>query len=79
MLSQFTDRELGTTKDKKEFVWENETRFARLNLVNDGRMKRSRVQGLWEISHAGREWLSRYPSPPRLNEREPFDEEDISV
>lgn len=41
----------------KELRWQNNTRWARQKMVEDGRLKPDSPNGLWEISVQGREWL----------------------
>jgi hypothetical protein len=67
MSAQFTSRENSATSDDKEPVWKNEIRYARLNLITDGRMKEPNARGVWEISEKGRRWLGGHPVPRRLD------------
>lgn len=46
------------TKTKpEELRWENNTRWARQKMVDDGRLKKDSKTGVWEISDKGRAWL----------------------
>jgi hypothetical protein len=47
-------------------IWKNETRWARENLILDGRMEDPRQRGIWEISEKGKAWLKANPTPPGL-------------
>lgn len=48
-----------TATRTKELRWENNTRWARQRMVDDGRMKNDSTSGIWEISAQGREWLKK--------------------
>jgi hypothetical protein len=69
MWNQFGPHEMATvtTGSNPEPRWMNETRQARRNLVEDGRMKPSEDHGTWQISGKGKAWLSENPTPPSLN------------
>lgn len=43
----------------KELRWENNTRWARQRMVDDGRMEDDSKTGIWEISDKGRAWLKK--------------------
>lgn len=43
----------------REIRWKNYARFARERMVKDGLMLPKKQTGIWEISDAGRDWLSR--------------------
>ena len=73
MKDQFTDREKRSRLDGQEPVWMYEARFARQNLVADGRMLEYKFRGIWEISKKGRDWLALFRTPPRLRQRHLFD------
>jgi len=60
-------------EEGQEPVWMYETRFARQNLVADGRMLEYKFRGIWEISKKGRDWLALFRTPPRLRQRHLFD------
>lgn len=46
-----------TATRPKELRWQNATRWARLKMVEDGRLKTDSPDGIWEISVRGRESL----------------------
>jgi hypothetical protein len=48
-----------TATRTKELRWQNNTRWARQAMVDDGRMKSKSPTGLWEISDKGRAWLKK--------------------
>lgn len=48
-----------TATRTKELRWENNTRWARQRMVDDGRMKNDSTTGIWEISAQGRAWLKK--------------------
>jgi restriction system protein len=48
-----------TATRTKELRWQNNARWARQAMVDDGRMKSKSPTGLWEISDAGRAWLKK--------------------
>lgn len=48
-----------TTTRVKELRWENNTRWARQRMVDDGRMEDDSKTGIWEISDKGRAWLKK--------------------
>ena len=49
-----------TATRTKELRWQNNTRWARQAMVDDGRMKKDSDKGLWEISDKGRAWLKKH-------------------
>jgi hypothetical protein len=49
-----------TTTRVKELRWENNTRWARQRMVDDGRMEDDSKTGIWEISDKGRAWLKKH-------------------
>jgi len=49
-----------TTSRTKELRWQNNTRWARQKMVDDGRLKADSAKGLWEISDKGRAWLKKH-------------------
>ena len=48
-----------TATRTKELRWQNNTRWARQAMVDDGRLKNTSPTGLWEISDKGRAWLKK--------------------
>ena len=48
-----------TATRAKELRWQNNTRWARQAMVDDGRLKNTSPTGLWEISDKGRAWLKK--------------------
>lgn len=42
-----------------EIRWRNRAKWARKDMVKDGRLKGDSRHGVWEISDRGREWLER--------------------
>jgi len=48
-----------TATRTKELRWQNNTRWARQAMVDDGRLKNTSPSGLWEISDKGRAWLKK--------------------
>lgn len=46
----------------KELRWENNTRWARQRMVEDGRMKNDTQNGIWAISGQGIVWLKTQPA-----------------
>lgn len=48
-----------TATRTKELRWQNNTRWARQAMVDDGRMKGDSKTGIWEISDKGRAWLKK--------------------
>ena len=69
MRDQFGPREMETvrTDGSGQPVWKNETRWARLNLIEDGRMEPSQIHGIWKISEKGKVWLKENPTAPCLS------------
>jgi len=53
------DKEKTATR-AKELRWQNNTRWARQAMVDDGRMRADSKTGVWEISDKGRAWLKKH-------------------
>jgi restriction system protein len=49
-----------TATRAKELRWQNNTRWARQAMVDDGRLKNTSPTGLWEISDKGLAWLKKH-------------------
>jgi hypothetical protein len=77
MRDQFGVHELAIvrTDGSNKPRWMNETRWARLNLVKDGRMEPSEDHGTWQIGEKGNAWLKDNPTPPNLNSLSDYDDD----
>jgi restriction system protein len=66
MRSEIGPREREHQSKSGEITWRNEVKWARKDMIEDGRMTKVSPRGVWKITEAGRDWLKAHPNPPKL-------------